>query len=320
MCLYKNSYLELLNFVNRSVRNRELLEVERERIEYELAIIKQTDTAFAYLFAINALKGFSSEEYCFLGKENNCFINYLLGLTHINPVRYDLPFELFFNHARNSMPIFRFNIKQGTKTRFLNNICDFYGITRFIRVKDVADAYFFDVGDILISSEDEKKKDAGTLCEVLSDNSASELFCQGLFEFDISEFCENKVIERDFSNEDIYNKAISVSECLTLVKEYKGITDIERILAPTEGRLIFQEQVVKILHTCCGFDSVLADNIRRAVCRKKSKFDDELKTALKNKYGQAGEDFFRYLLTYSEYTLPKGCVMARLYNNVRAKS
>lgn len=313
-------YAELSNMINRIIKDRKTTRAERERLDYELSIIKQTDTAFAYLFAHNALQGFSDEEYCFWGRENNCFVNYLLGLTNINPVRYDLSFELFFNHTRHSRPIFRFYIKNGTKTRFFSNICNCCGITDFIRGHDVADAYFFDMRDVFISRDDREKSGTKTFREVLSNKSAGELFCKGLFEFDISKFCENEVIEREFGNEEIYNKAVSLSESLISVKEFNGITDIEKILAPTCGRVIFQQQIIKILHSCGGFDFALADNIRRAVCRKKSKFDDTLKTVLRNKYGQGGEEFVGYLLTYAEHTISKGCVLAQLSNNVREKS
>lgn len=102
---------ELSQIIDEKVKSSKLTYPEKNRLYYELNAIKKAGAAKFFLFALNALKGFTVDEYCFLAKENNCFVNYLLGFTSVNPVKYKLPFELFFNPERVYYPVFCFYLE-----------------------------------------------------------------------------------------------------------------------------------------------------------------------------------------------------------------
>lgn len=316
----EDAYNELSQIIDEKLKTRMITSLERDRLFYELGVIKETGAAGIFLFALNALNGFSDGEYCFLSKENNCFINYFLRLTSVNPVKYDLPFELFFNPERNYCPKFCFYVKRGTRERLLNNICDCYNVRRLIKGDDNGCRYFIDLADK--SNIKYKKDDCGrsSYTEVTAEISSEELAMHGLFEFDVSEYESNEIVAKDFSAGGIYDEAIrtvAYKPAIISMKPFEKIDDIKGILSSTGGKLIFQEQVVAILNRFCGFDAVTADCARKAICTKKQNFNDKVAEILHNKYGKDGDEFFKYLLEYGLYTVSAGYVIARMKNNIK---
>lgn len=319
-CVGEDAYNELSQIIDEKVKSSRLTYPEKDRLYYELNAIKNAGAAKLFLFALNGLKGFSADEYCFFIKENNSFINYFLRLTSVNPVKYGLPFELFFNQERDNFPKFCFYVKNEVKVRLLNNICDYYKITHFIKGKDSGCRYFIDiVGEI-------KQEEENQVCSLIKPVekimavSADELAMHGLFEFDVLEYESNKIVAKDFSVDEIYNEAVrtvAYKPVITSMKPFEKIDEIKEILNSTSGKLIFQEQVVAILNRFCGFDAVTADCARKAICTKKQNFNDKVAEILHNKYGKDGDEFFKYLLEYGLYTVSAGYVIARMKNNIK---
>ena len=312
----KDSYNELSKIIGEKLKTRMITCRERERLYYELNIIKKTGAAKLFLFALNALKGFSTDECCFLVKENNCYINYLLRLTSVNPVQYGLPFELFFNSEREGFPRFCFYVKNGTKERLLNNIGDYYKEARLIKGNDSNCRYFIDTAG---KTKSDQENDGSTRTGALPSPSADESAKRGLFEFDILEYKSNKIVGKDFSADEIYNEAIrtvAYKPTILSMKPFEKIGEINDILSSTDGKLIYQEQVIEILRKGCGFDPVTADCIRKAICTKKPNFNDEIAEILHNRYGADGDEFFKYLLEYGLYAVSEGYVIAKMKNDV----
>ena len=306
---------ELSQIIDEKVKSSKLTYPEKNRLYYELNAIKKAGAAKFFLFALNALKGFTVDEYCFLAKENNCFVNYLLGFTSVNPVKYKLPFELFFNPERVYYPVFCFYIKKGTRERLLNNICDCYKVTQFIKGNDNVARYFIDTASEYESSDCDRAK----FVEKTATVSADELAENGLFEFDVLEYASNEIVGKDFSDEEIYEEAIrtvAYKPAIISMKPFEKIEDVKAILGSTGGKLIFQEQVVKILNTVCGLDPIASDCARKAICTKGQDYDGEVVTILRNKYGADGNEFFDYLCKYGVYTVSEGYVIARMKNAV----
>ena len=315
----ENHYNELSQIIDEKVKSSRLTYPEKDRLYYELNAIKNADAAKLFLFALNALKGFSVGEYGFFGKENNSFINYLLGFTSVNPVKYKLPFELFFNPERAYYPLFCFYVKKGTRERLLNNICDCYKVTHFIKGNDNGCRYFIDIADDIAAGEENLDCDRIKFVEKTATVSADELTKRGLFEFDVLEFESNEIVGRDFSDKEIYEEAIravAYKPAIISMKPFEKIEDVKAILGSTGGKLIFQEQVVKILNTVCGLDPIASDCARKAICTKGQDYDDEVVAILRNKYGADGNEFFDYLRKYGVYTVSKGYVVAKMKNNI----
>ena len=141
----------------------------------------------------------------------------------------------------------------------------------------------------------------------------------GLFEFDVLEYASNEIVGRDFSDEEIYEEAIrtiAYKPAIISMNPFEKIEDVKAILSSTGGKLIFQEQVVKILNTVCGLDPIASDCARKAICTKGQDYDDEVVTILRNKYGADGNEFFDYLCEYGVYTVSESYVIARMKNAV----
>ena len=316
----KDAYNELSQIIDDKIKTRMMTNTERKRFFYELDVIKETGAAGIFLFALNALNGFSDGEYCLLSKENNCYINYFLGLTSVNPVKYGLPFELFFNSERNYCTKFCFYVKRGTRERLLSNVCNCYNVTRLIKGNDNGCRYFIDFTDKANIKHKKDDCDPASYTEVTAEISAEELAMHGLFEFDVLEYESNEIVAKDFSAGEIYDEAIrtvAYKPAIISMKPFEKIDDIKGILSSTGGKLIFQEQVVAILNRVCGFDAVTADGARKAICTKKQDFNDKVAEILHDKYGKDGDEFFKYLFKYGLYTVSEGYVIARMKNNIK---
>ena len=80
-------------------------------------IIKRSGTAKVFLFGrelINSV-GFGTT----LGAEGCSFVNYLLGISKVNPVLYNLPFERFYNHSKGKEAVYNIYATKGSKEKLL---------------------------------------------------------------------------------------------------------------------------------------------------------------------------------------------------------
>ncbi len=61
------------------------------------------------------------------GRDAGCLINYCLGITEIDPVRYGLLFELYYNQLRTSRPYIEFDVCRDGKDAVVRYLKDKYG-------------------------------------------------------------------------------------------------------------------------------------------------------------------------------------------------
>jgi DNA polymerase III subunit alpha len=88
-------------------KDEKLGEVMSERLEYELGIILKTGYAGYFLIVadfINWAKDSGIIVGPGRGSAAGSFVSYLIGITNIDPIEYDLVFERFLNPERISMP------------------------------------------------------------------------------------------------------------------------------------------------------------------------------------------------------------------------
>jgi DNA polymerase III alpha subunit len=99
-------YDKIDEVVNKEIKNRGLDAAERKRTLRELKIIK--DMGFSSYFLIAAeIASFCKKNRIYFnlrGSGVSCFILYLLGLSKVNPLRFNLLFERFINSLRDNLP------------------------------------------------------------------------------------------------------------------------------------------------------------------------------------------------------------------------
>jgi DNA polymerase-3 subunit alpha len=87
-------------------RNVEQDEVTIKRVEYELEVIKNKGYSPYFLIVADLLKYAKEHEILSNIRGSVCgsMVTYLSGITHINPIEYQIPFERFLNPERPSAP------------------------------------------------------------------------------------------------------------------------------------------------------------------------------------------------------------------------
>jgi DNA polymerase-3 subunit alpha len=103
----EGEYLKKIVSENLAKRYPALTEEINKRLEYELEVIKNTGFASYFLIIWDLIK-FAKENNIPVGPGRGSaagsLVSYLLGITDIDPLRYELLFERFLNPARISMP------------------------------------------------------------------------------------------------------------------------------------------------------------------------------------------------------------------------
>lgn len=80
---------------------------QSERMEYELGVIEKTGFA-SYFLIVQDFVNWAKDQGIIVGPGRGSaagsFVSYLIGITNIDPIKYDLLFERFLNPERISMP------------------------------------------------------------------------------------------------------------------------------------------------------------------------------------------------------------------------
>ncbi|MBC2723241.1 DNA polymerase III subunit alpha [Desulfosporosinus sp.] len=115
----------------------QMTERERERLDYELQVIFQT--GFAGYFLIVA-------DFCRFARENGVVVGpgrgsaaasmvaYLLGITSVEPLRFDLLFERFLNPERISMPDIDIDFDPEGRERVIRYVMEKYGADKVCQI------------------------------------------------------------------------------------------------------------------------------------------------------------------------------------------
>lgn len=102
-----DSYLKDLCRQGLENRYGEILSVHEERLSYELDVIKKMGYSSYFLIVWDFIH-FAKKNGIFVGPGRGsaagCLVSYCLGITDIDPLKYDLLFERFLNPERVSMP------------------------------------------------------------------------------------------------------------------------------------------------------------------------------------------------------------------------
>ena len=301
---------------------------EKERITYELEKIKEWGIAKVFLFALSlspcleidkVKKCLVNRPKVKLGVENYSYINELLYLTDINPVKYNLPFERFFNEHRKFLPTFNVYVEKGGKGKILKSLYEEYGKSLFIKPKDSDDIYYtsgkpFDSKlikeTVIVAKENEEAYE-----ENISILTSRELSKLGFYSFSITEVKSIKYLsDANITEQSILEKKKELfDDCYhNSVEEFDLIEEIKAYLSYTENKLIYQEQFMEICNKVLGVSCSMADYYRREFAKKKKENLKSLKETIMQKFPENGEKLFDYFYNVVPYSISKAYLIACL--------
>ena len=102
----------------------------KERLKYELRIIKKTGYAYYFLIVQDFINWAKSKDIvCGPGRGSaaGSIIAYLLGITDVDPLKYDLLFERFLNPERISMPDIDLDFADARRDEVIKYVSEKYG-------------------------------------------------------------------------------------------------------------------------------------------------------------------------------------------------
>jgi len=130
-------YLEYLTYEGAKRRYPEMTGELKERIEFELSVIKKMDFAGYFLIVndfINAAREMGVWVGPGRGSAAGSVVVYCLGITDLDPLRYGLLFERFLNPDRISMPDMDIDFDEDGREKVINWVVEKYGKSRVAQI------------------------------------------------------------------------------------------------------------------------------------------------------------------------------------------
>jgi DNA polymerase-3 subunit alpha len=123
----------LLKMVNDGMKKRfgdAVTQEHQKRMNYELDIIRKTGFA-SYFLIVQDFVNWAREQGIVVGPGRGSaagsFVSYLIGITNIDPIKYDLLFERFLNPERISMPDVDLDFADDRRDEVLDYVRQKYG-------------------------------------------------------------------------------------------------------------------------------------------------------------------------------------------------
>lgn len=223
------------------------------RLNQELTLVKQQNSAKSFLKAFDFVTDLQQKNVLIgpaNGYTNSSLINFLLGITTINPLDYNLICEPYFNSNYFSFNINASDIEKVSKEDIKNDSLTFneLPILRKYQLKshrpdyrfypdNVNDTYIFKNGNFKFDSVENKGK-------VMSIKSEQEL---------ISHLAMNHLGMNDFH----YSKLFNGNQLL--------FEEVEE----TNGYILFREQWILLISKYCKIDISIACKIGSEVGKRK---------------------------------------------------
>lgn len=126
----ENEYLRHLTYKGAEAKYLEIDEKIRDRIEYELQVIAKTGYPGYFLIVNNLIKEAARKDVDVgpgRGSAAGSIIAYCLGITKVDPLKYNLLFERFLNPDRISLPDIDIDFEDTGRSKVIKYIVDKYG-------------------------------------------------------------------------------------------------------------------------------------------------------------------------------------------------
>ncbi|CAM3863561.1 DNA polymerase III subunit alpha [Sphingobacterium prati] len=133
----ENKYLAHLCYVGAEKRYEEITDDIRERLDFELATIEKTGYPGYFLIVqdfIAAARDMGVSVGPGRGSAAGSAVAYCLGITNIDPIKYDLLFERFLNPDRVSMPDIDIDFDDEGRGRVMQYVINKYGASQVAQI------------------------------------------------------------------------------------------------------------------------------------------------------------------------------------------
>ncbi len=309
---------EQLKHLARSIITNSL--EEKERLDYELKLIREYKISSLILFYYNLTKSIKSGEYRVDGAANCSYLLFRLGIAKVNPLLYNIPFERLVSNETSAIACFHVYVKEGGISDVFNFLNEKYGWERFAVVSTCEKLRAFVLTKKPFREYGIKTKTKfivggkSNWFEQIAEMTLSEIEKRSLFYFQVT--THNKplanTVGKVASEEAILQKLKErfpfnrVNE----VERYQGLFEIEEILKTTQNKLIYQEQFYAICSRL-GINGLKADEWRKTICKHKQVACEEIKNFFYDKLGKdSGKALFDYVYRYLPYAILKAHVLS----------
>ncbi|UTW66151.1 DNA polymerase III subunit alpha [bacterium SCSIO 12643] len=133
----ENAFLRHLTYVGAEKRYDEITDDIRERLDFELSVIEKTGYPGYFLI----VQDFTTEARNMgvsvgpgRGSAAGSAVAYCIGITNVDPIKYDLLFERFLNPERVSMPDIDIDFDDEGRQRVIDYVVDKYGANQVAQI------------------------------------------------------------------------------------------------------------------------------------------------------------------------------------------
>lgn len=133
----ENNYLRHLTYVGAAKRYEEITDEIRDRLDFELATIEKTGYPGYFLIVqdfCQAARDMGVSVGPGRGSAAGSAVAYCIGITNVDPIKYDLLFERFLNPDRVSMPDIDIDFDDEGRGRVIEWVIDKYGSNQVAQI------------------------------------------------------------------------------------------------------------------------------------------------------------------------------------------
>ena len=294
----KKHFLQTLSLVGFHRKYHVITHETRLRLVNEFEMIKRCEMTEFYLILWDLVSYATANNIQMspgCGAIPGSLVAYCLGITEVDPIKHNLLMERFFSQKQEIQSGCRIELEVGGSQRLINYVNDKYG-EGMMKLLEMLDITFRDHDEVSIIKETLKN---------ISDNTSQSVDLsmindddKGVFDLINSEGIRDTKYLRELFNDSVA-KGIEVrsmedliarlsldrpgleERCCEYIKNKNnpdGIhyecQELESILAPTYGCIIYQEQIMQILAILGGFSPEESDLVRRGMSKRKMIFNE----------------------------------------------
>ena len=133
----ENAYLKHLTFKGAEKRYEEITTEIEERLNFELSVIENTGYPGYFLITEDFIREARNMDVSVgpgRGSAAGSAVAYCLGITNIDPIKYDLLFERFLNPDRVSMPDIDIDFDDEGRSRVMDYVINKYGANQVAQI------------------------------------------------------------------------------------------------------------------------------------------------------------------------------------------
>jgi len=133
----ENAYLKHITFVGAEKRYGEITPAIKERLDFELSVIENTGYPGYFLIVEDFIREARNMDVSVgpgRGSAAGSAVAYCLGITNIDPIKYDLLFERFLNPDRVSMPDIDIDFDDEGRSRVMDYVIKKYGANQVAQI------------------------------------------------------------------------------------------------------------------------------------------------------------------------------------------